>query len=158
MFEEDTNPCSQFDACKRTVEGSQELQLYHTNDTCHVDTFSNCSLACSQATCQFVKWSRNKDYEWMQFVNVFGLYWGVFFFSAFGELVLAGVFARWYWVLDKKHNLPTCALGTAMWNAAVFHLGTVAFGSLIIAIIRMIRTILEYIEKKIKKFNNDLTK
>ena len=94
----------------------------------------------------------------MQFVNVFGLYWGIFFFSAFGELVLAGVFARWYWVLDKKKNLPTCALGTSMWNAAVFHLGTVAFGSLIIAIIRMIRTILEYIEKKIKRYNNDLTK
>lgn len=40
----------------------------------------------------------------------------------------------------------------------VFHLGTIAFGSLIIAIIRMIRTILEYIEKKCKKFNNDLTR
>ena len=33
-----------------------------------------------------------------------------------------------------------------------------AFGSLVIAIIRMIRTILEYIEKKLKRFNNDLTK
>ena len=27
-------------------------------------------------------------------INVFGLYWGLFFFSAFGELVLAGVFAE----------------------------------------------------------------
>jgi len=157
-FENDSNPCAQYDACKRSVDGSQDLQVYHTNDTCNLATFSNCSQVCSQATCQFVKYTRNKDYEWMQFVNVFGLYWGVFFFSAFGELVLAGVFARWYWVLDKKKNLPTCALGTSMWNAAVFHLGTVAFGSLIIAIIRMIRTILEYIEKKIKRYNNDLTK
>ena len=33
-----------------------------------------------------------------------------------------------------------------------------AFGSLIIAIIRMLRTILEYIEGKLKKFNNDLTR
>ena len=40
----------------------------------------------------------------------------------------------------------------------VFHLGTIAFGSLILAIIRTIRTILEYAEKKCKKFNNDLTK
>ena len=29
-----------------------------------------------------------------QMINVFGLYWGLFFFSAFGELVLAGVFAE----------------------------------------------------------------
>merc|ERR1711928_63231 len=43
-------------------------------------------------------------------------------------------------------------------GASVFHLGTVAFGSLILAIIRTIKTILEYIEKKCKKFNNDLTK
>ena len=27
-------------------------------------------------------------------INIFGLYWGLFFFSAFGELVLAGVFAE----------------------------------------------------------------
>jgi choline transporter-like protein 2/4/5 len=32
----------------------------------------------------------------------------------------------------------------------VFHLGTIAFGSLIIAIVKVIRTILEYFEKKLK--------
>ena len=40
----------------------------------------------------------------------------------------------------------------------VYHLGTVAFGSLILAVIRMIRTVLEYVEKKCKMVNNDLTK
>ena len=65
---------------------------------------------------------------------------------------------QWYWTLDKSKDLPSCALGTAMWNATAFHLGTIAFGSLVIAIIRMLRTILEYVEKKCKKFNNDLTK
>ena len=87
--------------------------------------------------------------------------------------------------------MPSCVLGSALWNATVniifiklrllllysksmskeriyslnqisivqiYHLGTVAFGSLILAIIRTIKTILEYIEKKCKKFNNDLTK
>ena len=83
---------------------------------------------------------------------------GVSFFGAFGEMVLAGVFSQYYWTLNKKKDLPRCAIGTSLWNATVFHLGTVAFGSLVIAIIRMIRTILEYVEKKLKKFNNDLTK
>ena len=83
---------------------------------------------------------------------------GVFFFGAFGEMVLAGVFSQWYWTLNKKKDLPSCAIGTSLWNATVFHLGTVAFGSLVIAIIRMIRTILEYVERKLKRFNNDLTK
>ena len=83
---------------------------------------------------------------------------GVFFFGAFGEMVLAGVFSQYYWTLNKKKDLPRCAIGTSLWNATVFHLGTVAFGSLVIAVIRMIRTILEYVEKKLNKFNNDLTK
>ncbi len=40
----------------------------------------------------------------------------------------------------------------------LYHLGTVAFGSLIIAVIRMVRTVLSYIEEKLKKYNNDLTR
>jgi len=118
----------------------------------------NCSNICKGAMCQFVKYTKNKDYSLFSFINLFGLYWGVFFFGAFGELVLAGVFSQWYWTYDKSKDLPRCALGTAIWNATVFHLGTVAFGSLVIAIIRMIRTILEYVEKKLKMYNNDLTK
>ena len=56
------------------------------------------------------------------------------------------------------HQQPTITLPSNVYSWQVFHLGTIAFGSLIIAIIRMIRTILEYVEKKCKKFNNDLTR
>ena len=35
-------------------------------------------------------------------------------------------------------------------RAVVFHLGTIAFGSLIIAIVKVIRSILEYFEEKLK--------
>ena len=40
------------------------------------------------------RYMNNKDFSWLQLVNVFGLYWGLFFFSAYGELVLAGVFSK----------------------------------------------------------------
>ena len=36
-----------------------------------------------------------------------------------------------------------------------YHLGTLAFGSLIIAIIRMIRLVIEYIEQKLREKNQD---
>lgn len=39
-----------------------------------------------------------------------------------------------------------------------YHLGTVAFGALIIAIVRVIRVILEYIDHKLKKFDNPFTR
>ena len=38
---------------------------------------------------------KGDDYStWMEFGNLFGLYWGVFFFAAYGEMVLAGVFSQ----------------------------------------------------------------
>lgn len=38
-----------------------------------------------------------------------------------------------------------------------YHLGTVAFGSLVITICRVIRVILEYIDEKLKKWDNEFT-
>ena len=47
-------------------------------------------------------------------INIFGLYWGLFFFSAFGELVLAGVFAEVRTFKLTKHitkpNIPEYSL------------------------------------------------
>ena len=39
-----------------------------------------------------------------------------------------------------------------------YHLGSIAFGSLIIAIIQMIRVLLEYVETKLKSYDNDFVK
>lgn len=39
-----------------------------------------------------------------------------------------------------------------------YHLGTLAFGSLIITICRIIRVILEYIDHKLKKYDNPVTR
>ena len=58
------------------------------------------------------------------------------FVTAYGEMVLAGVFAKWYWARDKT-KVPCFALFTSLFNTTVFHLGTIAFGSLIIAIIKV---------------------
>ena len=41
-----------------------------------------------------LRYVKNKDFSWLQLVNVFGLYWGIFFCSAYGELVLAGIFSQ----------------------------------------------------------------
>ena len=72
-------------------------------------------------------------------------------------MVLAGAFARWYWTFDKG-DVPCCILAVSFSNAVFYHLGTVAFGSFIIAVIRMIRTIVSYVESKLKMYNNDLTR
>ena len=133
-------------------------QTFELGDICYPEPFIQSCPNCPQVQCQFVKYVKNSESAaWMQWYNLFGLYWGVAFAHALGEMILAGVFALWYWTWDKK-NVPCCALSRSIFNTFVFHLGTVAFGSLIIAIIKMLRTILSYVEDKLKKYNNDLTR
>ncbi|CAF1262455.1 unnamed protein product [Rotaria sordida] len=88
--------------------------------------------------------------QWLpQVFSVFMFFWLTAFTIGLSELVLAGVYARYYW--DKRRfGIPRSSLGVSFFRAIVFHLGTIAFGSLIIAIVKLIRVLLEYVEKKVK--------
>lgn len=97
------------------------------------------------------------DYQWLpQLYNLFMLFWTEAFLSGFNQMVLAGCFGIWYWSQSRSH----CILITSIKDTCVYHLGSIAFGSLIIAIIQFIRVIIEYVEKKLKKAagNNQVTK
>ena len=83
------------------------------------------------------------------------LLWGLFFLSALEELVMAGAFSAWYWTFNKKDDLPTAPLSLSVWRAFRYHLGTLAFGSLIIAIIRFIRIMIEFVEERLKEYSQD---
>lgn len=84
---------------------------------------------------------------------MFGTYWGLFFVYAFVEMVLAGAFATWYWTMPKS-NLESFPVTTSLSRTVRYHLGTIAFGSLIITIIRMIRMLLDSLQDSLKKSNN----
>jgi len=131
--------------------------VYQHADLCSISSFSLCQSSCPEASCQFVKYIKSRDFSLLQAMNVFGLYWGLFFCSSFSQLVLAAVFSHWYWRRGND-RLPSWPLGRAIGITTVFHLGTVAFGSLIIAFIKFIRIVLEYVEKKSKKLNNEVGK
>lgn len=134
-------------------------QKYQQNDTCMPEIFNTTCLNCPEITCQFTKYKKEGGWfgSWMTWFNLFAFFWAMEFVTAFGEMVLAGVFARWYWTYDKT-KLPICSLGASFCSALTFHLGTVAFGSLIIGIIRFIRALLQFVEEKLKMYNNDLTR
>ena len=85
--------CSSHSSCYFT-NMSNTRKMYKTSTLCTPHTFSACLKDCPAATCQFVRNVANKNYFWLQMVNIFGLYWGLFFFSAFSEMVLAGVFSK----------------------------------------------------------------
>ncbi|KAG8235205.1 hypothetical protein J437_LFUL015299 [Ladona fulva] len=108
----------------------------------------------SSCSCQFFAVGTDKYVPWLQAFNLFGTLWLLFFISAAGEMVLAGVFGTWYWTWNKAVGLPFFAVTGSIWRTLRYHIGTLAFGSLLIAICRFIRIMLEYIHHKLKKRDN----
>ena len=53
-----------------------------------------------------IRFGNDDLHNYLQLYNLFGLFWGLCFVTALGEMVLAGAFASWYWVLDKS-DVPT---------------------------------------------------
>lgn len=72
-------------------------------------------------------------------------------------MVLAATFAAWYWTFHKS-EVPYFILTKAFFRTIRYHMGTLAIGSLIITICRLIRLILEYIDEKLKKYDNPITR
>jgi len=74
-------------------------------------------------------------------------------------MVISGAVHIWYWarkdkddnIIKRSTHVPICA---SFRRAFRYHIGGVAFGSLIIAIIATVRVILLYIQKKLKQTKN----
>ena len=79
------------------------------------------------------------------------------FVTALGQMTLAGAFASWYFAFKKPDDIPTFALTNAFFRC-FYHLGSMALGALIIAIIQILRAILNYVERKTKRVENCFTK
>jgi choline transporter-like protein 2/4/5 len=113
---------------------------YLIGDECFPKTFNEtvCSQCDPHILCKFDEFTKPEGLiYWLQWFNLFGFYWAMNFVTSYGEMVLAGVFAKWYWTRDKS-MIPCSTLCTSIFNATVYHLGTIAFGSLIIAIIKVL--------------------
>ncbi|XP_071443177.1 choline transporter-like protein 2 isoform X2 [Hetaerina americana] len=131
---------------------------YKPGDVCILEEFNehctNLKTSDVSCGCQFFAHRTDNYVSWLQAFNLFGTLWLLFFISALGEMVLAGVFGAWYWTWNKAKGLPFFALTESIWRAFRYHVGTLAFGSLLIAICRFIRIMLEYIHHKLKKRDN----
>jgi len=130
-------------------------------DVCNPTDFNNLcrdtrSIPCT-SSCHYTGIKAPQMATYFKAVNILGFFWLVFFISAFAEMVLAGTFARWYWTLNKS-DVPFFTVTGAIVRTFRFHLGTLAFGSLLLTICRIIRLLLEYVDRKLKKYDNELTK
>lgn len=121
----------------------------------------NLSTTCNNATCSFAAYQGSTTFLQnlfnLQVYNAFAFLWLMNFAIALGQCSLAGAFSSYFWTLDKK-KLPCCPLIESFGRTLRYHTGSLAFGSLIIAIIQIIRVALEYVDHSIKGKENPVAR
>ncbi|CAG5121002.1 unnamed protein product [Candidula unifasciata] len=94
----------------------------------------------------------------MQIFMLFMLLWVLNFIVALGQTTLAGAFSSYYWAWEKPKDIPLFPVLASLHRALRYHLGSLAFGSLIIAVVQLVRVVLEYLEYKLKDAENKVAK
>ncbi|XP_049924273.1 choline transporter-like protein 2 isoform X2 [Epinephelus moara] len=136
----------------------------HSRKTCDPANFSTSleKKQCPESECLFAFYGGETVYHkyliGLQFYNVFLFFWCANFVTALGQMTLAGAFSSYYWAFVKPDDMPAFPVFSALGRSLRYHTGTLAFGSLILSIIQIIRVLLEYLDHKLKGAQNKCTK
>ena len=93
-----------------------------------------------------IAWS-NKIYAYL-FIFAFGLMWFVFFNFSQETFSIAALTSSWYF---ERHNHTEINALTGIGWSFSYHIGTLAFGSFLIALLWLIQLILQYIYQRLKQ-------
>eukprot|EP01006_Ploeotia_vitrea_P051433 TRINITY_DN67559_c6_g7_i2.p1 TRINITY_DN67559_c6_g7~~TRINITY_DN67559_c6_g7_i2.p1 ORF type:complete len:595 (-),score=33.54 TRINITY_DN67559_c6_g7_i2:35-1735(-) len=106
---------------------------------------------------QIVEDDRAKD--WLTLYDIFAFLWGLAFLNSLAYMIISFVAVFWYFsaVGDSKSTPPGAVLKATWWSFR-YHLGTLATGALIIAIIQFIRFLLHRLEKQLQKVHDNPAK
>lgn len=88
---------------------------------------------------------------------LFGYFWTTQFIVACGQMIVAMALCCYYFTRDKSKIGNTTVL-TALRLVCRYHLGTVAFGSFLIAVVKLVRAYIEYLERTALKDSTRLQK
>ena len=102
--------------------------------------------------CQFSDFHTSNFVIFLEFYLLFMFLWLSNYILALTQCSLAGGFAIWYFVgyKTKRSVFCKCALLRGFFKAFIFHTGSLALGSLIIAIIQFIEFILVFIVHRLR--------
>eukprot|EP00753_Platysulcus_tardus_P022702 PLAT9918.1.p2 GENE.PLAT9918.1~~PLAT9918.1.p2 ORF type:complete len:637 (+),score=345.23 PLAT9918.1:74-1912(+) len=87
---------------------------------------------------------------WYAFIyHAFGLLWGIAFLVALAQLIISGAVSMWYFsdTVDGRRRVHS-PLSRSICNALRYHLGSIAFGSLVLAAVRALRVVVAVVHKK----------
>ncbi|XP_019726407.1 choline transporter-like protein 4 isoform X2 [Hippocampus comes] len=126
---------------------------------CNPQTFKASDYpTCPSAACIFVKYNTEgllqRNLFNLQIYNVLAFLWCVNFVIALGQCTLAGAFAAYYWAFNKPDDIPMAPLSSAFVRTLRYHVGSLAFGALILTLVQAVRILLEYIDHKTRTAQN----
>jgi len=81
---------------------------------------------------------------------LFGVLWTLESIKNVGYCSLSGNFSDWYFFRRDTSMRSKCPLARSFCRVLRYHLGTIFFGSFIIALIQLIRIVMEYIDRQTK--------
>mmetsp|Transcript_29167 Transcript_29167/g.93367 ORF Transcript_29167/g.93367 Transcript_29167/m.93367 type:complete len:523 (-) Transcript_29167:1786-3354(-) len=87
---------------------------------------------------------------------LFSWFWTTQFIIAMGQLVVAMAVSLFYFSKNKSSEIGNKTVSKSLKQSFYYHMGTAAFGSLIIAIIKTIRAVILYLQRQAKKSKNKL--
>ncbi|KCV68791.1 hypothetical protein H696_04210 [Fonticula alba] len=88
--------------------------------------------------------------SYLQIYAAFGALWGWAFVMAASDTSIAGAIATWYWTRDKK-KLPKMILLRSVYRTFRYHFGSLALGSMLIALVQLIRYLLSRFHKQARR-------
>ena len=108
-----------------------------------------------------VGWVYSSEVKAMLAIYAFGAIWLLTFVDAFQFTALAGAVCDWYFTMDKSKRQGGCDAATTLlrsyYRLCRYHLGTIAFGSFVVAVVKAIKYILAYISAQIQsQFPNNV--
>ncbi|XP_070702069.1 choline transporter-like protein 4 [Pempheris klunzingeri] len=139
--------------CK-SINGSVDCDPKNFNSSHYPD--------CSFTSCIFIKYNDEGLFQRnlfnLQIYNVVAFLWCVNFVIALGQCTLAGAFASYYWAFTKPDDIPMFPLSASFMRALRYHVGSLAFGALILTLVQIVRIILEYIDHKTRSAQNPVAR
>lgn len=103
-------------------------------------------------------WVPNEQYRNWFWFHIFGAFWNMQFIIYFAFMVIAGAVADWYFTRvgddgkkvrgHEEGQLAPMPIIASMCRAIRYHMGSLACGALIIAIVKFTRAVLTYLQKK----------
>lgn len=148
-------------ALNSTLDGCKRI---NASDLCDPLNFNSSQTYpdCPTASCIFIKYNDQGLFQQtlfnLQIYNVIAFLWCVNFVIALGQCTLAGAFASYYWAFHKPADIPFFPLSASFLRSLRYHIGSLAFGALILTLVQIARIILEYIDHKTRAAQNAIAR